>query len=417
MWKNLRPQLGARLRFALIGCATCLLLAGALELLFSGVDMQGMLADQSARSLLFSLGEVRRSTQDHLKTGDIQVTLKWHNRNDLDLSCQDPAGELIFYGHPRAESGGELDFDMNADGATASSNAVENIHWPRNSAPKGHYRVYVNYFQNHFDPDPTRFEGTVLLEGRTLTFAGAAHARQRKQLVAEFDIAHGPRNFLGVHPGILYAALVVGAWFGLTSGLLALALIGAENLWYRRHYRKPILEGAVAARRVGIAFVSAFGCAALSQLVFGAIANHLSPLFVVILRLIGWTFCFMLIGSCLSRLVPNVSRKVAPLVGLIAGWVAGVAFLFAAISQVEIIARLFGAGLFGFVVGFLICLVWEEAPAPPVETMPILSLPPMRLQPYRMTINHIESVGRKSPETAGKPGSKPPPPVPHEKPA
>lgn len=413
MGKNLRLQLGSRLRFALIGCAVCLLLAGALELLFYGVDMQGLLADQSARSLLFSLGTVRRSTRDRLKTGDVQITLHWHNRNDLDLWCEDPSGEQIYYGHPRAESGGELDFDMNADSATTSSDPVENIHWPRNSAPKGRYRVYVNYFQSHLDPDPTHFEVKVLTEGRAQSFTGATFARQRKQLVAEFDITHDPRTFLGIHPGILYAALVVGAWFGLTAALLALALICAENLWYRRHYRKPILEAAATARRVGIAFGTAFGCAALSQLVFGAVANHLPALLIVILRLIGWTFCFTLIGACLGRVVPNVSRRAAPLAGLVAGWVAGVAFLFGALYQTEMPARLFGAGLFGFVVGFLICLLWEEA-ALPVENIRIMSLPPMRLQPYRMTVNHIESAGRKTRTDEAANSRRPA--VPHEKP-
>ena len=256
------PQLGSRAPFALIGLAACLLLAGGLELLFAGVDMQGLLADQSARSLLFELGAVRRSTRDRLKTGDIQITLHWHNRNDLDLWCEDPTGEQIYYGHPRANSGGELDFDMNADGETYSTDAVENIHWPRNSAPKGHYRVYVNYFQQHGDPDPTEFEGKILVEGRTQSFRGAAAYRGRRQLAAEFDVTHGPSSLLGVHPGILYAALVVGAWFGLLAALLALALIGAENLWYRRHYRKPILEaGGRRLGAVGIAFAVAFGYA------------------------------------------------------------------------------------------------------------------------------------------------------------
>ena len=410
MWKILRPQLGSRLRFALIGCIACLLLAGAVELLFDGVDMQGVLADQSARSLLFSLGAVRRSTRDRLKTGDIQITLHWHNRNDLDLWCVDPSGERIFYGHPRAASGGELDFDMNADGDTASSDPVENIHWPRNSAPKGTYHVYVNYFQHHFDPDPTRFDGTILAEGHTQTFAGTAIIRGDRQLVATFNIAHDPRTFFGIHPGIVYAAMVVGAWFGLVAALLSFALILAENLWYRRHYRKPILELAVAARRIGIAFVVAFGCAALSQLIFGAIAPHLNPLLIVIFRLAGWTFCFMAIGAHLSRVIPNVSRKTAPLISLVVGWVAGVGFLFGTFYQAEPLARMAGAALFGFVIGFLICLLWEKQETP-AETMPVLTLPPMRLQPYRMTVNQIDRVGRQSPESAESR-----PTVPHEKP-
>ena len=415
MGKNVRQQLGSRLRFALIGFMACLLLAGALEMLFAAVDMQGLLADQSARSLLFEVGAVRRSTRDRLKTGDIQITLHWHNRNDLDLWCQDPTGEQIYYGHPRANSGGELDFDMNAGAEAFSSDPVENIHWPRNSAPRGRYRVYVNYFQRHGDPDPTDFDGKILVEGHTQNFSGTAFYGEHKQIAAEFDVTQAPRSFFGIHPGILFAALIVGTWFGLTAALLAVALIAAENLWYRRYYRKPILNAPAFARAVGIAFAVAFGCAALSQLLFGAVANHLSPLIVVLLRLVGWTVCFMVIGAGLSRVVPNVSRKSAPLVSLVAGWIAGVVFLFGAIAQTGMLARLFGAGLFGFVLGFLICLLWEEEEAP-IKTTPAFALPPMRLQPYRMTVNQIERVGQKTqasgPTKAGKP-----PTVPHDIPA
>jgi hypothetical protein len=415
MWKRLRPQLASRLHFALIGLLACLLVAGALELLFAEVDMQGLLADQSARSLLFELGEVRRSTRERLKSGDIQITLHWHNRNDLDLWCEDPTGEQIYYGHPRANSGGELDFDMNANGQRPSSDPVENIHWPRNSASKGRYRVYVNYFQQHNDPDPTEFDGAILVEGHTQRFAGTAFYRQHKQLVAEFDVTQAPRALFGIHIGILYAALVVGVWFGLLAALAALALICAENRWYRRHYHKPLLASAQAARRVAGAFAVAFGCGVGSQLVFGVVANHLNPLLIVVLRLIGWTVCFVALGGALSRFVPNMSRNTAPLVGLVTGWLGGLVFLFGALAGTEMPARLFGPGLFGFALGFLICLLWEEA-AVPIKALPLLSLPPMRLQPYRMTANQIDTGGRQSAASASATESKAPT-VPHEKPA
>jgi hypothetical protein len=413
MWKTLRPQLASRMLYALIGCAACLLLAGALELLFASVDMQGRLADLSARSLLFDVGAVRRSTRDNLKTGDIQITLRWHDRNDLDLSCQDPAGERIYYGHLRAASGGELDLDMNADVMNTSSDPIENIHWPLNSAPKGHYRAFITFFKPYGVPTPTDFEGTILVEGRTQPFHGTVDFRQNRRVAVDFDVTHAPRLFLGIHPGILYAALVVGAWFGLIAALAATALIGAENVWYRRHYHKPVLGIALAARRVALAFAFAFGYGALCQLVFGVAANHLPAALITLARLVGWTLCFTALGARLGQAVPNVSRRSALPVGLAVGWIAGIVFMLAAQMEGETTARLFGAGLFGFAIGFLICLLWE-AEEIPVETMPILTLPPMRLQPYRMTVNQIEGVAKKKPE-ARAPKSKTPI-VPHEKP-
>lgn len=419
MWKKLRPQLPSRFLFGLIGMAICLLIAGTLELLFAAVDMQGMLTAQSARSLLFTPGAVRRSTRDRLRSGDIQITLRWHNRNDLDLSCRDPYGEEISWRHPRANSGGELDFDMNADVRVLSADAVENIHWPLYSSPQGHYRVYVEFYNQHGGPDPTHYEGRLLVNGRVQNFSGESSLGDGKQLVAEFDVRHAPYIF-GIHPGILFSALIVGGWFGLGAGLLALALIGAENVWYRRHYQKPILVRSVVLRRTGIAFAVAFLYAALGQLIFGAVASPLrlesgnNAFFISILRLLAWTFCFLVIGAQLSRLVPNVSRKAAPVLGLIAGWIGGVVFLVEAKSENELGARLIGAALFGFLIGFLICLLWEEVPAPvKPKPMPPTTLPAMRLQPYRMTFHQIEELGRKpEPKAPEKP-----PLVPHEKPA
>ena len=75
----------------------------------------------------------------------------------------------------------------------------------------------------------------------------------------------------------------------------------------------------------------------------------------------------------------------------------------------------FGAALFGFMMGFLLCLIWVEEEKP-IKTTPMLSLPPMRLQPYRMTVNQFEELGRKIPE-AGAPTGGNPLSYPHEKPA
>lgn len=67
------------------------------------------------------------------KSGDVQITLIWFNRNDLDLHCVDPMKEHIFFGHRRSRSGGELDVDMNVTGE--STRPVENIYWPKGRAP------------------------------------------------------------------------------------------------------------------------------------------------------------------------------------------------------------------------------------------------------------------------------------------
>jgi hypothetical protein len=57
----------------------------------------------------------RRLGEVNAKGGDIQISLSWHNYNDLDLHCIDPAGVEIFSAiHISARTGGELDIDQNA---------------------------------------------------------------------------------------------------------------------------------------------------------------------------------------------------------------------------------------------------------------------------------------------------------------
>lgn len=81
-------------------------------------------------------------------TGDVQVLLSWNNLNDLDLSCSDPNGDMIWYRNKRVRSGGQLEIDMNVE-YPDSKNPIENIYWPVGGAPKGKYNVYVRYYKQH----------------------------------------------------------------------------------------------------------------------------------------------------------------------------------------------------------------------------------------------------------------------------
>ncbi len=112
----------------------------------------------------------RRLGEVSAKGGDIQLSLSWHNYNDLDLHCIDPAGEEIFYGHRRSRStGGELDIDQNAN-PPFNTSPVENIYWPFGGVPPGLYRVFVVYFAPHCEIDSTAFIVRTVVLGRTNFF-------------------------------------------------------------------------------------------------------------------------------------------------------------------------------------------------------------------------------------------------------
>lgn len=81
-----------------------------------------------------------------LGSGDVQVTLLWTSKADLDLLVTDPAGERVYYRNPAVASGGTLDRDANFPcGTDDSSPAAENVFWPRGGAPAGTYLVVVAY--------------------------------------------------------------------------------------------------------------------------------------------------------------------------------------------------------------------------------------------------------------------------------
>src|SRR5262249_15453015 len=80
----------------------------------------------------------RQLHQAHARGGDIQFSIMWHNYNDLDLHCVDPAHAEISFINKKSASGGELDVDQNAH-QPFNANPVENIYWPFSGAPPGQY--------------------------------------------------------------------------------------------------------------------------------------------------------------------------------------------------------------------------------------------------------------------------------------
>lgn len=81
--------------------------------------------------------------------GDVEITLRWEDYNDLDLHCIDPTGEEIDYTNKRAESGGRLEYDKNNDPSNMSRTPMEHIFWPTSRAPRGHYIVKVVFYSQN----------------------------------------------------------------------------------------------------------------------------------------------------------------------------------------------------------------------------------------------------------------------------
>src|SRR5262249_18675272 len=70
-----------------------------------------------------------RLQQVKAKTGPLEITLAWNNKNDLDLHVVAPSREELFHGHRNSKCGGHLDVDMNVNYDGASKAPVEHVVW------------------------------------------------------------------------------------------------------------------------------------------------------------------------------------------------------------------------------------------------------------------------------------------------
>lgn len=84
-------------------------------------------------------------TRENINCGTIKISLYWEDHSDLDLFCETPFGEKIFYGNPKSKCGGQLDTDMNSNSTELTNKANENITWDK--SPNGKYKVYVYNFK------------------------------------------------------------------------------------------------------------------------------------------------------------------------------------------------------------------------------------------------------------------------------
>ena len=107
----------------------------------SDLDLAGIEADEKTQKEL-----EQRLEREGAKTGEVQISLMWNDRNDLDLHVLCPSGERLHGGNRSSKCGGEIDVDMNV--RAESKRPVENAVWAE-SAPPGVYKAYVHFYKHH----------------------------------------------------------------------------------------------------------------------------------------------------------------------------------------------------------------------------------------------------------------------------
>ncbi|MBA4186793.1 MAG: hypothetical protein C0467_02120 [Planctomycetaceae bacterium] len=322
-----------------------------------------------------------RLDREKAKSGDVQISLIWFNKNDLDLHCVDPNGAEVYFKQPRSASGGELDVDANGDrGRPVTSEPVENIYWPAGGAPSGKYTVSVNYYNRRAgEPNATTYKVSILHGGTREDFSGEISDNgtpNNKRLIREFELSPKVELFaspeLELPPGVTLKVPVVARRMyykgeikvqaeNLPEGVTAEPLTIPEG----KTEGELVLKASESAKEIkkAIKLVGTggelTGCSADTQLTISAPAVRFSATTVIILGI--WT-ALLAVGLCLALLAgqnrylgrPLFAAGRIPLGGVIVGAsVAG--FVSGSVGQsLYSLLLAVGIGSFGLVIGWVL---------------------------------------------------------------
>ena len=120
--------------------------------------------------------------------GNLTCSLMWDNHDDLDLHCETPSSEHIFWNHKKGQCGGHLDVDMNASDKHLTDEGCENIYWT--NPPPGHYKFWVENNQER-DDQPTPFTVRLLKNGQVEEKTFTDLEEFDEQICFDFDLEPG----------------------------------------------------------------------------------------------------------------------------------------------------------------------------------------------------------------------------------
>ena len=118
---------------------------------------------------------LKRVRREGGRSGEVQFSLAWDDRSDVDLHILTPEGEHISYRQLRSLDGGWLDVDMNVQGE--SLQPVENVQWA-DRAPRGRYQVGVHLYRDRANGRRVPFQLRVKIGDDIITAAGTVRRAQ-----------------------------------------------------------------------------------------------------------------------------------------------------------------------------------------------------------------------------------------------
>jgi hypothetical protein len=163
--------------------------------------------------------------------------LIWEGFTDLDLHCQVPGGEEIYYAHKRSRCYGWLDVDANGSYPTTTT-PVENIRW--SEAPNGSYRFFVQNFRERGN-GRTPYKVELQVNSQVFTYVGIASNTGYVQTVFEFDYIRIPDRIvrmLGMIRNGIAEYELENSW-GVSANFVKVnGIVNSPNTWGD----KPVLQ-------------------------------------------------------------------------------------------------------------------------------------------------------------------------------
>jgi uncharacterized protein YfaP (DUF2135 family) len=112
----------------------------------------------SSENLPFSMdleqGFMQRIEASDGRNRNVQFSLSWDNKNDLDIVVRCPDSSLIYAEH-NSPCGGSVDLEMNSEALTKKP--LEHVIWDGFSTPEGTYEIFVLYRQRNALTDSTNY--------------------------------------------------------------------------------------------------------------------------------------------------------------------------------------------------------------------------------------------------------------------
>lgn len=373
-----------RLLFGLVGLVACAATAVIGEGVLASAGLRYAVTGRRSPPLLYRAPLERQVELAGGEGGDVQITLAWHNRNDLDLWCFDPSGHHIWFEDRTSPTGGALDVDANAH-TPFVTNPVEHIRWPYGGAPAGQYTVDVHYFANHGDPDPTPYTVQVMEHGRLHAYSGALEPGETRQ-VGQFVVPYTPLSALSSLWPLVRAALAAAVWAALLGAALAAALLLAQQRLYRRRYRKALATPGQVRTAICVAAAGAAVAGALGQAVYSALWPLVNSSAPDLARAFGWVAMASLAGAAVAFRMPNMRVGPAAVAGALTGILGESCFATTLGTGSDSFGRIAAAAIFGLLVGLTVGLALEPVEEPHYLAEETFNLAPMRLRPMRARI-------------------------------